>query len=225
MWFGKQAYCLAAFLATELFSVALLFFTLFGQVTPDVLHHGPLTPKAMVIGAYTAMIGVILGGFIQVIQLFVNSRNSRLESQLRERDIKEEAEKKSREAQDSFRAREIEMLKQQSELLRQNALWLQGWQTTILNQKPGEPYGHGPTFNPDPSTSTPQAIEQSKTLPLLSVPVVESPLPPLVPVPPEVLKTSSGSFPAIGTGNAPLQENTEALKDNTKAVKDASDKL
>jgi hypothetical protein len=206
--------------------MALLLTSLLAQVTPEMMHHGPLSPKAMVILAYASMMGVIVGGVIQVLQLFVNSKNNRLEAQLREQDIRAQSEKQIREAQEAARAREMELMKAQGEVLRQQAVWLQGWQTTILNQKPGEPYGHGPTFNPDPETSTPQAMEQSKTLPMVSVPLVETPVPPLVPVPPEVLNpSSSGFFQGNGTPIAPIVENTEALKENTEAVKNASEKL
>lgn len=233
MWFGKQAYCMAAFLATELFSVALLLFSVLAQATPDANTFHSLSPKAMVIGAYTAMFGVIIGGVIQILQLFVNSRNTKLEAQLRERAIQDEAEKKIRQVQDEARTTEKEMIKQQVEVLRQQAIWLQGWQTTILNQKPGEPYGNYPTFNPDPNTSTPQAIEQAKTFPLVATPLVDTNVPALVPLPEGVMKSSSsGFFPAIGTPNATVKENTEnlkvateELKVNTEALKEVSKKL
>jgi hypothetical protein len=228
MMIVKQGYCLAAFMMTEVFSVMLLFFTVLAQMTPEIPVSGPLTPKAMVIGAYTAMIGVIVGGVIQVLQLFVNSRSTKLEAQIRERDIREEAEKRIRAEQDAYRDRQMELVKTQAEVLRQQSVWLQGWQTTILNQKPGEAYGHGPTFHPDPTTSTPQAIEQAKTLPLTSMPMVDSPVPAVIPVPPEVMKVSpsgSGLFVPIGTQDAVIRENTEAVRENTATVKEATDKL
>jgi hypothetical protein len=223
MWFGKQFYCLAAFMFTELSAMALFIFSVLAQVTPDAMH-GALTPKAMVIGAYTAMIGVIIGGVIQVMQLVVNSKATKLEGAIRERDIQSEAEKKTREAIDSARAKELELVKAQAEILRQNMVWLQGWQTTMLNQKPGEDYGTSPTFHPDPTTSTPQAMEQSRTLPLVSNPVLDSVVPPLVPIPPGITKvspSSSGIFPADGTKDA-VKENTEALQENTEAIKEAT---
>jgi hypothetical protein len=224
MWFGKQVYCLAAFMLTELSAMSLFAFSVLAQATPGVMTEG-LTPKAMVIGAYTAMIGVIFGGVIQVIQLVVNSKASKLEGAIRERDIRDQAQKEASDAREAYRARELELVKAQAEILRQQTVWLQGWQTTILNQKPGEPYGDTPTFNPNPESSTPQAMEQARTLPLVAHPIVDTQLPPLVPVPPEVMKSSSsGLRPAIGTPNS-VQENTEALKENTEAVKEATDRM
>lgn len=227
MWFGKQIYCLAAFMATEVFAMALMFFSILGYYGQSTMEIGPLTPKAMIIGAYTAMIGVIIGGVIQVLQLVVNSKASKLEGVIREKDIRDQADKEARIAIDAARSREMELVKAQAEILRQQTVWLQGWQTTILNQKPGEPYGTSPTFHPDPNTSTPQAIEQARTLPLTANPVINSHVPPVVPVPPDVLKTSGppNIFVQTGTGNAAVKENTEAVRENTEAVREATENL
>lgn len=225
MWFGKPAYCLMAFLTTEISAVALLFITMLAQVTPNIQNMGPLTPQAMIILAYASMIGVVVGGVVQVLQLVVNSNSRKLEGVIREKEIQYKADQESRAAKEAMHARELELLKTQADILRQNSVWLQGWQTTILNQKPGEPYGDSPTFNPDPATSTPQAMAQAQTLPLVATPLTDANLPPVVPLAPEVLKTGSGLLPSLGTSNAPIRENTEALKENTEAVRDVVKKL
>jgi hypothetical protein len=227
MWYCKQIPCLIAFMVTEISAMTLFFVTIWSQASPMLPNYGPLTPQAMTILAYSSMVGVIIGGVIQVFQLFVNSKNSKLEASLALKEAQDKADKEARVTIDIYHAKEIELLKTQAEVLRQQAVWVQGWQTTILNQKPGEPYGDKPTFAPDPATSTPQAMEHARVLPLVSIPLTDTELPPVVPVPPEFLKTGSGSgiFLPIGTQNATteeIKENTDAVRETTQAVKETT---
>src|SRR5688500_13402607 len=96
MWFGKQFYCLAAFMVTEICSVVLFALALFAQQVQTGVQagFGPGTPKVMVIGAYTAMIGVVIGGLVQVLQLIMNSKNMKLEAAFHEKQIQDSADKK-----------------------------------------------------------------------------------------------------------------------------------
>jgi hypothetical protein len=211
MWFGKQFYCLTAFIVTEVSSVALFGITLIAQHVHNTGQTAFMTPKAMVIGAYTAMIGVIIGGVVQVLQLIMNAKNQKLEAAFHEKEIKDAADK--------------EVLAAKAELLRQQVVLLTGWQTTLLNQKPGEPPGTQPTFFPDPATATPQAMEQAKTLPLVSTPLTDAKVIPVIPVgTADPILSGSGILRGLGTQTA-MKENTEAVKANTEAVKEVSQKM
>jgi len=143
----------AAWAAIELGSVIAFMcsvFAFFDPATQAILHDpniaanvNPigLTPQAMMIAAYTSLVTAIFGGVVAVVQVIVTARNAK-------------------------NTKENEVLRMQTQLQAQQIALLSGWQRTILNQKPGENYQDGPTFNPDPNTSTPQAMEHAKSLPV-----------------------------------------------------------